>query len=336
MVTNNPEPGVQDRTATPQAGTARQQTPGAAQGDALRVLDLSKSFRSGFLRRPIRGIDGVSFTVPRGTLFGLLGHNGAGKTTTINCLLDLVHPDRGEVNILGAAHGNCAVRARVGYLPERPYFFEHLNGRELLHFYAKLQGVEARDRKRRIDRLAVKLGIERYLDRRLKKYSKGMLQRIGIAQALLGDPELVILDEPMSGLDPMGRREIRELLLEMKAQGRTIILSSHIVPDVEQVADTVGILREGRLVLTRDLDDLRSASRFEIHLSGDWRTMRRRCRSCWPVARAKGAPCRGSRQRAPAWRISTSGPTMSAAHRRRIDHGQHLHAGDQHLPGDGP
>ena len=239
------------------------------QADALRVVDLTKSFRSGFLRRSIRGIEGVSFTVPRGCLFALLGHNGAGKTTTINCILDLVHPDRGEVSILDRPHGDLAVRGRVGYLPERPYFFEHLTGRELLNFYAKLLGVEARQRNRRIDSLVARLGIESYVGRRLKKYSKGMLQRIGIAQALLGDPELLILDEPMSGLDPIGRREIRELLLEMKDQGKTIILSSHIVPDIEQVADTVGILRDGRLVLTRDLADLGCDSAFEILLDGN-------------------------------------------------------------------
>ncbi len=232
--------------------------------DALRVVDLSKSFRSGFLRRRLRGINGVSFTVPRGSLFALLGHNGAGKTTTISCILDLVHPDRGEVNILGAPHGNRSVRARVGFLPERPYFFEHLSGRELLHFYAKLVGVEPRRRNDQVQRLVDKLGIESYVDRRLSKYSKGMLQRIGIAQALLGDPELLILDEPMSGLDPMGRREIRELLLDLKAQGKTIILSSHIVPDVEALADRVAILREGHLVMSRDLADLQTDSRFEV------------------------------------------------------------------------
>ena len=260
MVTNGP--AVAERTH----GSARVESgPGQPTGEALRVLDLSKSFRSGFLRRRLRGIEGVSFTVPRGCLFALLGHNGAGKTTTINCILDLVHPDRGEVSILGGAHGDRSVRAKVGYLPERPYFFEHLSGRELLHFYAKLMGVEARRREDHVQRLVDKLNIGSYVDRRLKKYSKGMLQRIGIAQALLGDPELLILDEPMSGLDPMGRREIRELLLELKAQGRTIILSSHIVPDVEMVADQVAILREGQLVMTSDLADLQSGARFEVN-----------------------------------------------------------------------
>ncbi len=239
--------------------------------EALRVLDLTKSFRSGFLRKSIRGIEGVSFTVPRGCLFALLGHNGAGKTTTINCILDLVHPDRGQVSILGQPNGDRSIRARVGYLPERPYFFEHLTGQELLKFYAKLLGVEPRDQKRRIESLVAKLGLESYLSRRLKKYSKGMLQRIGIAQALLGDPDLLIMDEPMSGLDPLGRRDVRELLLELKDQGKTIILSSHIVPDIEQVADTVGILQEGKLALIRDLCELEENASFEVVLQGQRR-----------------------------------------------------------------
>lgn len=259
MATNGP--AVAD--PAPAARIDSRPTPAPA-GEALRVLDLSKSFRSGFLRRRLRGIDGVSFTVARGSLFALLGHNGAGKTTTINCILDLVHADRGEVSILGAPHGDRSVRSRVGFLPERPYFFEHLTGRELLNFYAKLLGIDGKRRGAEVQRVIDRLGIEAYVDRRLKKYSKGMLQRIGIAQALLGDPELLILDEPMSGLDPMGRREIRELLLELKARGKTIILSSHIVPDIEQVADTVAILREGRLVLTRDMMELQSGSRFEV------------------------------------------------------------------------
>ena len=244
------------------------QEPSVEQGEAIRVLDLTKNFRSGFLRRAIRGIEGVSFTVPRGRIFALLGHNGAGKTTTINCILDLVHPDRGQVNILGRPHGDRAVRARVGFLPERPYFFEHLSGLELLRFYAKLQGVEARVRNRHIDELVNKLGIGPYVGRRLKEYSKGMLQRIGIAQALLGDPELLILDEPMSGLDPMGRREIRDLLLDIKEQGRTIILSSHIVPDIERMADTVAIMREGRLAQVTDLAEMAGESSFEVAVEG--------------------------------------------------------------------
>jgi len=231
---------------------------------ALRVSNLTKSFRSGFLRRRLRGIDDISFSVPAGSIFALLGHNGAGKTTTINCVLDLVRPDQGNVEILGRSHRDRRSRGRLGYLPERPYFFEHLTGHELLAFYAQLHDVPADVATRRIDRILAQVGMTDSADRRLRKYSKGMLQRMGLAQALLADPEILILDEPMSGLDPIGRREVRELLLELRAQGKTIILSSHIVPDVEMLADQVGILREGCLAATRDMSDVSQGTSYRI------------------------------------------------------------------------
>lgn len=264
---------TEQRQASPEPA-AHSPVPGgpeAPASDALTVVDLHKSFRSGFLKRHIRGIEGVSFSVAKGTVFALIGHNGAGKTTTINCILDLVHPDRGEVRIMGQDHRHCASRTRVGYLPERPYFFEHLSGRELLAFYADLLGLPRAVRRERIDQVLARTGMTHAATRRLKKLSKGMLQRIGLAQALLGEPDLLILDEPMSGLDPMGRREVRELLLELKAQGKTIILSSHIVPDVEAIADSVGILREGRLVETRSLRDCGAGSSYQVQLGG-WDT----------------------------------------------------------------
>ena len=235
--------------------------------DVLRVADLTKSFRSGFLKRKIRGIEGVSFTVRRGSVFALLGHNGAGKTTTINCLLDLVHADQGEVSILGRDHRDPESRTRVGYLPERPYFFEHLTGRELLNFYANLLGLDVDTREKRVDECLARVGMTGAAGRRLKKFSKGMLQRIGLAQALLNDPDLLILDEPMSGLDPMGRREVRELLLSLKEQGKTIILSSHIVPDIEMTADTVAVLRDGRLVEVREMNELTDGCAYTGHVA---------------------------------------------------------------------
>lgn len=238
--------------------------PGIAAEPALQVVDLTKSFRSGFARREIRGIEGVSFTVARGEVFALLGHNGAGKTTTIGCLLDLVRPERGEVKLLGRDHRDRTARTRVGYLPERPYFFDYLTGRELLEFYADLQDIDRRERAGRIDEVLRQVDMFTDAGRRLNKYSKGMLQRLGLAQALLGDPELLILDEPMSGLDPMGRLEVRSLLLGLKKQGRTILLSSHIVPDVEQLADAVGILRDGRLVLNQRLGSLADACSYRV------------------------------------------------------------------------
>jgi ABC-2 type transport system ATP-binding protein len=273
VATIKPAPGAQAlggrapaaRAAAPAAGAST--APRATRPDALSVVDLSRSFRSGFLKRRTRGIKGVSFTVPQGAVFALLGHNGAGKTTTMNCILDLVHPDGGEVRIMGEDHRCCHSRARVGYLPERPYFFEHLTGRELLAFYADLLGLERVLQRSRAAEVLDRTGMTAHADRRLSKYSKGMLQRIGLAQTLLGDPDLLILDEPMSGLDPMGRREIRELLLELKAQGKTIILSSHIVPDVEMIADSVGIIRDGRLVETRSLLEFSTGCSYQVNLT---------------------------------------------------------------------
>lgn len=237
-----------------------------ARAEVLRVLDLNKKFRSGFLRKAIRGIQGVSFTVGKGEVFALLGHNGAGKTTTINCILDLMHPDGGEVKIFDRPSTDIKSRARIGYLPERPYFFEHLSGRELLAFYANLLDVPPRVQKIQIPEILEKTGMTASADRPLRKYSKGMLQRIGLAQAILGDPDLLILDEPMSGLDPIGRREVRHLLQDLKAQGKTIILSSHIVPDVEVLADTVGIMCEGRLATTCTMEELSNQSSYEIRV----------------------------------------------------------------------
>ena len=232
----------------------------------LKVRGLGKTFRSGFLRRPQRGIADVSFDVAKGKVFAILGHNGAGKTTTINCILDLIHADTGTVEIFGTDHRNQSSRAKLGYLPERPYFFEHLTGKELLRFYASLLGVPTSQVDSSIARVLEQTGMTKASSRRLSKYSKGMLQRIGLAQALLGDPQLLILDEPMSGLDPMGRREVRELLLDLKSQGKTIILSSHIVPDVEMLADSFGVLREGALVMNQELAAGASGASYEIKL----------------------------------------------------------------------
>ena len=242
--------------SSPDLGRNYQPNPQFGSPTVIQVGDLRKSFRSGFLKRRIRGIEGVTFSVAKGSVFALLGHNGAGKTTTINCILDLVHPDGGDIKIMGRDYRDPASRARVGYLPEQPYFFEHLTGRELLQFYARLLNIPKGYRAARIDEVLGMVGMTAFAGRRLNKFSKGMLQRIGLAQAILGDPDLLILDEPMSGLDPIGRREVRELLLDLKRAGKTIILSSHIVPDVEMIADTVGILKDGCMAAVKDLTEL--------------------------------------------------------------------------------
>jgi ABC-2 type transport system ATP-binding protein len=266
---------VENRPSAAATATADPGVPAAAAGPgravpdaacALQVVDLTRHFRSGFARRRLRGIEGVSFTVRRGEVYALLGHNGAGKTTTIGCLLDLVRPERGHATLLGRSHREVRARARVGYLPERPYFFDYLTGRELLEFHSELLDLPRQGRRDRLDALLRQVGLLADAGRRLNKYSKGMLQRLGLAQALLGEPELLILDEPMSGLDPLGRREVRSLLQDLKRQGRTILLSSHIVPDVEQLADAVGILREGRLVLDQRLDALAEARTYRVRV----------------------------------------------------------------------
>ena len=233
---------------------------------ALSVRGLGKTFRSGFLRRREGGVRNISFTVPEGSVFALLGHNGAGKTTTINSILDLIHPDSGSVEIFGVDHRRQEARRQVGYLPERPYFFEHLTGRELLSLYADLLDVPSATKRQAMDEALERTGMAPFAGRKLRKYSKGMLQRVGLAQALLGDPRLLILDEPMSGLDPMGRREVRHLLQDLKSQGKTIILSSHIVPDVEMLADTVGILRQGELVHVGSLAAAGAGGAYQVRL----------------------------------------------------------------------
>ncbi len=273
VVINKPQLADTDAVVVPVApmDTVAQKSTGSenrsATGQyALKVIDLSKSFKSGFLKRKIRGIDGVSFTVKKGEIFAIVGHNGAGKTTTINCILDLVHADRGEISIFDSDSNSPASRAKIGYLPERPYFFEHLTGQELLEFYGKLLGFPEEKLSRRIDEVLAQLGIAEFRTRKLRKFSKGMLQRIGLAQAILGKPELLILDEPMSGLDPVGRKEVRELILELKASGCTIILSSHIVPDVEMLADSVMILKEGQVILQEELSNVSGDFSYTVKL----------------------------------------------------------------------
>lgn len=253
----NPPPDIVDR---PPEVLARADA-------ALAVLGLEKNFRSGLRRRKTAAVRGVSFLVRRGSMLALLGHNGAGKTTTLSCILGLIEPDAGQIAIFGRDHRRPQARAKLGYLPERPSFYEYLTGRELLAFYADLLGIPGRERSRQVATVLARVGLTDRADRKLRKYSKGMLQRLGLAQALLGEPELLILDEPMSGLDPLGRREVRELLLELRAGGMTIVLSSHIVPDVEALADEVVILREGLLMASHRLDQLPHDCIFEVRMS---------------------------------------------------------------------
>ena len=226
-------------------------------GYAIRLQELTKDFPVGFWRpRPVRALEGVSLDVEPGEVLGFLGPNGAGKTTTLKLLMQLIYPTSGRAEILGRPAGDVAARRRLGYLPELPYFYDNLTAEELLVYFGGLFGLSAADARRRAATLLDRVGLEAERRRQLRKYSKGMLQRVGIAQALVNDPEVVFLDEPMSGLDPVGRRDTRQLIGELRDEGRTVFFSSHILSDAEALCSRVAILVKGRLVATGRLADL--------------------------------------------------------------------------------
>lgn len=239
---------------------------------AIEIAELTKDFEIGFLRkRPVRVLDGLTLEVPKGVIFGFLGPNGAGKTTTLKLLMGLLRPTSGTARILGEPLSSVAMRARIGYLPEQAYFYDYLTARELLHYYGRLTGVDDVTLARRIPELFGSVGLEESaFDRQLRKFSKGMLQRTGLAQALVNDPEVVFLDEPMSGLDPIGRRQVRDLILGIRDAGKTVFFSSHILSDVEALCDEVAILNQGRLVETGSLSDIlnRRGGQLEIVVTG--------------------------------------------------------------------
>ena len=214
---------------------------------AIDVVDLKKTYRTPFARRKVEALRGVTFQVERGHIFGFVGPNGAGKTTAIRTLMGLIRPTGGSAKILGEKIPSRAARFKVGFLPESPYFYDYLTVSELLDLAGRLFGVPAALRKKRADELIERVGLDRARGQSLKKYSKGMLQRAGLAQALMNDPELVVLDEPMSGLDPIGRKEVRELILSLRDQGKTVFFSTHILSDVEAITDRVAIIARGQL-----------------------------------------------------------------------------------------
>jgi ABC-2 type transport system ATP-binding protein len=225
--------------------------------DAIRTEALTKHFTVGFWRpRPYVALDALTLRVEQGEVFGFLGPNGAGKTTALKLLMQLIYPTSGHAEILGRPAGEVEVRRRTGYLPENPYFYDHLTAEELLEYFAGLFGYSSAERRRRASRLLdeVDIGAERRLQ--LRKFSKGMVQRVGIAQALINDPEVVFLDEPMSGLDPLGRRQIRELILRLRDRRRTVFFSSHVLSDAEALCTRVGILAGGRLVASGLLSEM--------------------------------------------------------------------------------
>jgi ABC-2 type transport system ATP-binding protein len=222
----------------------------------VQVENLRKVFRIGFWGRRVTAVDGLSLEVRRGEVFGFLGPNGAGKTTTLKILMGLIYPSSGVAALLGRPIGDPVAKANVGFLPEAPYFYDYLTGREFLRFYGHLFGLWGGALEKRVDELLEIVGMTHARDLQLRKFSKGMLQRVGIAQALINDPELIVLDEPMSGLDPIGRKEVRDLILHLKESGKTVMFSSHILHDAEMLCDRVAMIMKGRLVACGPVSEL--------------------------------------------------------------------------------
>src|SRR6202522_3790640 len=239
--------------------------------NAIEILGLEKTYLVGFwAKRPKRALHPLHLNVEEGEIFGFLGPNGAGKTTTLKLLMGLVFPSAGSARILGREWTDPEVKAQIGFLPEQPYFYDHLTAHELLNYYAQLSGVPAKDRSRRVESTLQRVGLKDVQGVQLRKFSKGILQRVGIAQAILHDPKLVFFDEPMSGLDPMGRREVRDLMEQLKHEGKTVFFSTHILSDAEELCDRVALLNKGEVRSIGRVADLTASvqSKVEVIWSG--------------------------------------------------------------------
>jgi len=240
----------------------------------VEINNLTKDYEIGFLRkRKVRALDGLTLSIEGGQIFGFLGANGAGKTTTLKLLMRLIFPTAGSARILGQDFQNVSVHQRIGYLPENPYFYDYLTAREFLDYCAQLFGLDAPVRRKRAADLLARVRLdEKRWDTQLRKFSKGMLQRVGLAQSIINNPEIVFLDEPMSGLDPIGRREVRDLIASLRQEGKTVFMCSHILSDIEVLCDRVAILRGGKLAQQGRLEDLRQQSsgnhQVEVIVSG--------------------------------------------------------------------
>ena len=236
----------------------------------LRVDNLWKTFHPGLFERAVEVLKGLSLEVERGEIFGFLGPNGAGKTTTIKAITGLVILDRGEISIGGHAHNSIQAKRLIGFMAENPYLYNHLTGREYLRFSAELLGVDGTEVEDRVAAVLRRVGMDTTADQKMSVFSKGMLQRIALAQALLGEPALLILDEPMSGLDPIGRRDVRDIILAQKERGVTVFFSSHIIPDVETVCDRVATVIDGSVREIGAVRDLlaREVERYEVTFTG--------------------------------------------------------------------
>lgn len=229
----------------------------------IQATNLSKELTSSLLRRKVRILSGLNLSVPAGETFGLIGPNGAGKTTSIKLMLGLLRPTKGNVEILGMPAGDKRALSQLGYLPENPYFYSHLTGREFLGFAGQLFGIDSKERTDRSRELLELVGLTNSADTQMRKYSKGMLQRLGIAQSLINRPKLIFWDEPMSGLDPIGRRDVRQILFNLKEKGTTIFFNSHLLPDVNEVCDRVGVMSGGRLLVQKEVRQISQAGNYK-------------------------------------------------------------------------
>jgi ABC-2 type transport system ATP-binding protein len=234
---------------------------------AIEIIGLEKTYAVGFWRkRPRYALRPLTISIEEGETFGFLGPNGAGKTTTLKLLMGLIRPTSGQARILGMEIDDLRVKAQIGFLPEQPYFYDYLTARELLGYYAQLSDVPAKERSARVSLMLERVGLKDSGDVQLRKFSKGMLQRVGIAQAILHDPKIVFLDEPMSGLDPMGRREVRELIEQLKREGKTVFFSTHILSDAEALCERVAVINQGELKGVGRVADLTSSVSGKVEI----------------------------------------------------------------------
>ena len=252
---------------------------------AIEILGLEKTYTVGFWRKkPKHALRSLNLTVEDGEVFGFLGANGAGKTTTLKLLMGLIFPTAGSARILGMEVADPRMKAQIGFLPEQPYFYDYLTARELLEYFGQLSGMDPKHRSRKVDEVLQRVGLPEVGGLQLRKFSKGMLQRVGIAQAILHEPKVVFLDEPMSGLDPMGRREVRDLIAQLKHEGKTVFFSTHILSDAETLCDRVGIIHQGELRGVGVVADLTSSVHGKVEVV--WQGT-----AVPPSLRALGAEC---------------------------------------------